>query len=362
MGVKELTVFRAPVKTLVYFASVCGEYLARTGAEIAAHPVAMFVVGPLLVLLGVGYLVPGPHTPVVEFVVEEGEVVLWWVMLGVLSSVGLGTGMHSGLLFLFPYIASVCMTASVCESLHFSPRNLECLSPPGSESAAAYPVTFFGLWTMVAWPSMLWGAGTAIGEIPPYAISRAARLAGKANSELAEWTEAGGESGIMAAMRDWMFVALEKYGFWAILAFAAWPNMAFDLCGLACGHFLIPFWVFFGATFIGKALIKVNGQALFFIAIFRKEYLDVIISYIARITPDSLDLDTRVNEIFLKQKAKFMSHVDGSATLESPDTPLISKIWSVVMIGFISWFALSVVHSFAQQRLITEINAKYNKK
>ena len=29
---------------------------------------------------------------------------VWWVGLGVLSSIGLGTGMHSGLLFLFPHM------------------------------------------------------------------------------------------------------------------------------------------------------------------------------------------------------------------------------------------------------------------
>ena len=33
--------------------------------------------------------------------------VVWWVGLGVLSSIGLGTGMHSGLLFLFPHFLKV---------------------------------------------------------------------------------------------------------------------------------------------------------------------------------------------------------------------------------------------------------------
>lgn len=28
----------------------------------------------------------------------------WWIGLGILSSIGLGTGMHSGLLFLFPHM------------------------------------------------------------------------------------------------------------------------------------------------------------------------------------------------------------------------------------------------------------------
>ena len=38
------------------------------------------------------------------------------------------------------------------------------------------------------------------------------------------------------------------------------PNPLFDLAGITCGHFLIPFWTFFGATLIGKAVIKMHIQ------------------------------------------------------------------------------------------------------
>lgn len=65
-------------------------------------------------------------------------------------------------------------------------------------------------------------------------------------------------------MKDWMIEFLKHHGFWGVLLMAAWPNMAFDLCGtvspdpgICCGQFGLPFWTFFGATFIGKALIKV---------------------------------------------------------------------------------------------------------
>jgi len=47
-----------------------------------------------------------------ESFVSEAEAwvqyVVWWVGLGVVSSVGLGAGMHSGLLFLFPHMLKVC--------------------------------------------------------------------------------------------------------------------------------------------------------------------------------------------------------------------------------------------------------------
>ena len=38
-----------------------------------------------------------------------------------------------------------------------------------------------------------------------------------------------------------------------------WGSQFFDLTGLACGHYLVPFSIFFGATIFGKAVIKVGG-------------------------------------------------------------------------------------------------------
>lgn len=53
---------------------------------------------------------------------------------------------------------------------------------------------------------------------------------------------------------------IRKNGFFGIFLLSAWPNAAFDLCGLACGSFRMPFATFFGATLLGKGVAKVNGQ------------------------------------------------------------------------------------------------------
>lgn len=55
-----------------------------------------------------------PPQVVVRFVV-------WWVGLGVLSSIGLGTGMHSGLLFLFPHMLKVRRLDGAREGGHAGP-------------------------------------------------------------------------------------------------------------------------------------------------------------------------------------------------------------------------------------------------
>lgn len=55
---------------------------------------------------------------------------------------------------------------------------------------------------------------------------------------------------------------VQKVGFFGILACASIPNPLFDLAGITCGHFLVPFWTFFGATLIGKAIIKMHIQVI----------------------------------------------------------------------------------------------------
>jgi vacuole membrane protein 1 len=42
---------------------------------------------------------------------------------------------------------------------------------------------------------------------------------------------------------------------------------------MICGHFQVPFWTFFGATMVGKAVIKCNLQALAVIVMFSEDVL-----------------------------------------------------------------------------------------
>ena len=106
-----------------------------------------------------------------------------WVGLGILSSIGLGSGLQSGVLFLFPHIIKTCLAAQTCKTVDFvsttniwfrSPKNLFKCPELTYEST---PVTFYGLWHKVFFVCFLQAAGTAIGEIPPFYMTRAARLA-----------------------------------------------------------------------------------------------------------------------------------------------------------------------------------------
>ena len=39
---------------------------------------------------------------------------LYWIVLGIASSIGLGTGLHTFVLYLGPHIAKVALTATMC--------------------------------------------------------------------------------------------------------------------------------------------------------------------------------------------------------------------------------------------------------
>merc|ERR1712226_1078799 len=104
----------------------------------------------------------------------------WWILLGILSSVGLGTGLHTFLLYLGPFIAKVTLAAYECETTNFQPEvypdKILCPGEKGTYQTMA--ISLLTIMSKVRLESFMWGAGTAIGELPPYFMARAARLAG----------------------------------------------------------------------------------------------------------------------------------------------------------------------------------------
>merc|ERR1712126_209276 len=97
---------------------------------------------------------------------------------------------------------------------------------------------------------------------------------------------------------------VEKLGFFGILACASIPNPLFDLAGITCGHFLVPFWTFFGATVIGKAIIKMNIQKMFIILAFNEKLIAYVISLLVQIPVIGDKLEAPVRTLLAKQKEK----------------------------------------------------------
>ncbi|KAH9586121.1 SNARE associated Golgi protein [Trypanosoma melophagium] len=296
----------------------------------------------------------------VEYLVADA---IWWLVLGILSSIGLGTGMHSGLLFLFPHIYLSCAAADSCGNSNYwtypvnlfygpSDRTFLCITPTTTASVSIIARLF-----KVIPACVMWGAGTAIGEIPPYALSYAAARQGKRHGELEE----ASKYDVLNHMKAWTLEKIKRYGFWAILLLAAWPNMAFDLCGMACGQFLMPFWTFFGATFIGKALIKVNMQAVFFVYLFSGNNIERIIRRVGGAVASVVTLPSFIApqgakrliekfvEAIVNAREGIAARARGTAQQTKEDgSSIIMMIMHWFVVAAVAWFAKSIVEAFAQ--------------
>lgn len=355
MKPQALSLFHSPRLTIYYFYRFLCEAIGQLIHQIVTHPIVIYVLIPVIAIYLVVNNLEGEHQAFVTEIEDQIAFVVWWVGLGVLSSVGLGTGLHTGLLFLFPHIFKVCLAASECLSTDFNSREMwfssdETLFMCRQQGTAS--VHFFEIFRKIALPCFLWGSGTAFGEIPPYAISRAARLAGKTSEEFEEIQNSKSNWQVLDRMKIWMVDFLQRHGFIGIILMASWPNAAFDLCGICCGHFGMPFWEFVAATWIGKALIKANMQAAFFITVFTDRHLEQAVELIERLIPDSLepchyfvkkDCHHLVSELLLKARSQFThkkDHVEG-------EKGWFAVIWPFVIAGFLSFFLISCINQCA---------------
>jgi hypothetical protein len=261
---ENITLMQAPMKSFYLFGITTYEYVSWMLVIVLGHPVTKFAVIPFALLFTVLLFVEGPHRALQTEMQNIMSFIVWWIGLGVLSSVGLGTGMHSGLLFLFPHIAKVVAAAETCGSLDFNStgdvwfayesgaHNLfVCPETP----TPGYEVSFLAIAMRTMIPCFLWGTGTALGEIPPYAVARAAKLAGEQNNEELDDLEAEKKAAEGNKLKEafvyskiWMIDFVRKWDMWGVMLMAAWPNATFDMCGIACGHFGMPFWSFFIGT------------------------------------------------------------------------------------------------------------------
>lgn len=105
---------------------------------------------------------------------------------------------------------------------------------------------------------------------------------------------------------------------------ASFPNIAFDVCGICCGHFLMPFGTFFLATFIGKAIIRNSYQSILYVLLCSEEYLEHLIQLLQFISPDQLHLDQYIREVLEEGRESF-KHLSKQVTKGAP-VPSLSTI------------------------------------
>ncbi|CAD7700924.1 unnamed protein product [Ostreobium quekettii] len=402
-----ITLFRRPLETLYYLGRCAGASVTFAASWFFSHPITIYLLAPA-VAAHVALKQTGYGAILTAEIDAWALYALWWIGLGILSSIGFGSGMHSGLLFLFPHILKVALAAEVCDGVNFDARTdawyssepFHCIEGgEGGEGDWAGPAGdgpgFWVVYKKVIVTAMLWGVGTAIGEVPPYFVSYAATGADQAAAAIPDVEEGLKSDNLikrtfarMLALMLWM---IRRCGFLGVLVLASYPNFAFDLCGVVCGYFHMPFWKFFGATLLGKGLFKVNGQVLFFVALFQRSSRERLMDFLEGVLPNSLPwlqldepparaihrfVNAQIGE-FERKVVKQAADHRGDPTWWWQDIDLrpravvawarglwpnsVSALWNTIVFLSVSYFAVSCIDSVAQdykQRLGRRLRAR----
>uniref|UniRef100_A0A3P9L0Z1 Vacuole membrane protein 1 n=2 Tax=Oryzias latipes TaxID=8090 RepID=A0A3P9L0Z1_ORYLA len=387
---EELWLWKKPVLTLRYFFMELLFTLRGWMGRFWQHRQTALGLLILLVVLSIAYRIEGVHQKYVRYAEKKTLWCAYWAGLGILSSVGLGTGLHTFLLYLGPHIASVTLAAYECGSVDFPeppyPDQIMCpqqevtttssdAEQVGVEAAGVDGMTgsaalqgSISVWSIISkvrLEACMWGAGTAIGELPPYFMARAARLSGidpddedyQKFEAMLDQTEASQDfaSQAKAAVQR----LIQKVGFFGILACASIPNPLFDLAGITCGHFLVPFWTFFGATLIGKAVIKMHIQKLFVIITFSRHIVEQMVSLFGAVPVLGAALQKPFREYLEAQKAK-LHHLAGEGV--PTEESWLSWLFEKVVVVMVCFFVCSIVNSMAQSYAKRRRQEKYSQK
>nr|GMD87089.1 vacuole membrane protein KMS1 [Ipomoea batatas] len=111
---ENLTLMTQPFKTAKLFIISVVLYLRRSLAYLLSH-VWFMLLSSVVVLAGIMLVITdGFHGKHFEEVLKYVQFGLWWVSLGVASSIGLGSGLHTFVLYLGPHIALFTIKAIQC--------------------------------------------------------------------------------------------------------------------------------------------------------------------------------------------------------------------------------------------------------
>ena len=138
---KKYTLHNNFCKTMSLFGNICYNKLYEFHVSIRRFILLSFI------LLYIDFF-----APYFQFITRRMFSYFIWFLLGTLSSIGFGTGMQTGVLFVFPEIIATYQ------------RNLEFYSDIYSN--------IYYTFTMCLPMVLIWGIGTAFGELPPYFIAR----------------------------------------------------------------------------------------------------------------------------------------------------------------------------------------------
>jgi len=98
---------------------------------------------------------------------------------------------------------------------------LPCSSPVNGDDSLS--VSFWTILLNVQIEAFMWGLGTAIGELPPYFMAKAAAESGKTIEEIEELgeLEEKNSKGLVDKIKSFLYAHLKRHGFITVLLCAS---------------------------------------------------------------------------------------------------------------------------------------------
>lgn len=122
------------------------------------------------------------------------------------------------------------------------------------------------------------------------------------------------------------------------------PNPLFDLAGIFAGYMLIPFWTFFGATVLGKAVFKVTLQTAVVVGmVYDNDNAPVmrLLQWLKVNVP-------AVGEFLLQQMQKQLKEYRGE---KEPTVPSFLSPFEILLLVVLFVCVVSIINSLAQVHL-----------
>ncbi|XP_045840200.1 vacuole membrane protein 1 isoform X2 [Meles meles] len=326
---QNIVLWRQPLITLQYFSLEILVILKEWTSKLWHRQSIVVSFLLLLAVLIATYYVEGAHQQYVQRIEKQFLLYAYWIGLGILSSVGLGTGLHTFLLYLGPHIASVTLAAYECNSVNFPeppyPDQIICPDEEGIEGT----ISLWSIISKVRIEACMWGIGTAIGELPPYFMARAARLSGaepddeeyQEFEEMLEHAETAQDFATRAKLAVQNLV--QKVGFFGILACAS---------------------------------------KIFVIITFSKHIVEQMVAFIGAVPGVGPSLQKPFQEYLEAQRQK-LHHKSEMGTPQGENW--LSWLFEKLVVIMVCYFILSIVNSMAQsyakrmqQRLNSEEKTK----
>eukprot|EP00547_Thalassionema_nitzschioides_P016455 CAMPEP_0194235152 /NCGR_PEP_ID=MMETSP0158-20130606/2727_1 /TAXON_ID=33649 /ORGANISM="Thalassionema nitzschioides, Strain L26-B" /LENGTH=420 /DNA_ID=CAMNT_0038968551 /DNA_START=204 /DNA_END=1463 /DNA_ORIENTATION=- len=334
--VRHVRLLRKPFLTLQYFLQGICQCCATNfhwpwGRGVSLSAFSVFV----LFLAVVFQAFEGEYGEEVQITVSDGcHMILeisFWIGCGIVATAGLGSGVQTGALVLFPHVCKVALEwAEQSDQQHGQEHKFLDLM---------WEVFMLGFWT---------GTGSAIGELVPYILARMIRAAGGDpfallnNDYNTDTNNAASEAaGEKTPSASWAAVLIsntrltmekqmqDKSNVFAkIFILSAIPNALFDLCGLVCGSAGISFTTFFLAVFSGKALVRTPLQTC---------SLAALVAYFSRdnrTTHDDAD-DMSIRATVLRMGRNFVSKfLRGDETFEDGENDSTSTVITIIRLAW----------------------------